>query len=309
MKRLLILSAITAFAQTTLNLTYQGLQSEVAGPCSISYPIYGESPAGSGPFPIAVYIPGTTESYMSDTALSFISEMESLGFIAASFGYPNQTDTSCSSLNNKDACMFSMSENPSSAIGALCAVPGADCTRIVVAGVSQGSQLAVIAGNYNAGVLAAYAMSTGDVIAGYPVSMASCMDASTHTLTQSQIRAVDGQGDQFFNVPSVIQEMINITGLQGTGPVNLLPNGSGWIEILNSQVRDGIAGHGYMVTDATQWSTDPSINWGLIQNATWLCQKAGVCRARGSVSAPAAAAPARAHRTATWAVTAKVLHW
>jgi hypothetical protein len=135
-------------------------------------------------------------------------------------------------------------------------------------------------------------MSTGDVVAGDPVSMASCMDASTHTLTQSQIRAVDGESDQFFDVPSVIQEMINVTGLLGTGPVNLLANGSGWIEILNSQVQAGTAGHAYMVTDATQWSTDPSINWGLIQNAIWLCQKAGVCRGRGSVSAPVAAAPA-----------------
>jgi hypothetical protein len=97
-------------------------------------------------------------------------------------------------------------------------------------------------------------------------------NAGTHTLQQSQIRAVNGQSDQFFNQPSVIQELINVTGLAGAGPVNLLRDGSGWIEVQDSQLPDGVAGHGYMVTDAQQWATDSSINWGLIQNAQWLRQ-------------------------------------
>jgi hypothetical protein len=43
---------------------------------------------------------------MSNTALASTAEMASLGFIAVSFAYPNQTDTSCFTLQSKDACMI-----------------------------------------------------------------------------------------------------------------------------------------------------------------------------------------------------------
>lgn len=270
----LMVLAPSAKAAQTVTAVYQGLSGEISGTCSATYNIWGQKPDGAGPFPVHVHIVGTNESYTSGPAQTVISEMVKRGFLAVTIDYPHNTDDGCSALQNKMACMFNASA-PTSALAAICALPGADCNRgITTSGISQGAQIATMAKNYDSRVQAVYGMGDGDVVnvGSIAIDMHACMDPGTRSLPNDRLRAINGEADQFLGTTStgVGTQLNAITG-QTCDPAAtscLRGNGSGWYKVLNSEVQNPPAGHVYIIDPG--WDPPYTYPWSLITNANWL---------------------------------------
>jgi hypothetical protein len=156
--------------------------------------------------------------------------------------------------------------------------PRVDTSRIVTAGISQGAQIAVIAGNDNADVRAAWAIGVGNILSlgTAQLPMQRCMDARHHVLQSADIFAANAADDNFFDVPSVAAELQGVTGNTDCSHAFHNSNGSGCETIPVSAFVAG-SGHAYPFSDFQHWSTDTVIDWGLSHVAQWLCNMA-VCQ-------------------------------
>jgi hypothetical protein len=178
------------------------------------------------------------------------------------------------------------SSNPASALASICALPTADCSKgIGISGISQGSQIAVMAGDYDPRFKAAYAISTGDVLValGITVDMKSCMDAAPlgqRTFPNGRIRAVDGELDEFFGVGSdggvspdtVRTQLQDVTGMTscGAGAWSCFrPDGSGWYEVQQSEIVGNDKADHFYVRDPGYLESLP---WSVIPNLQWLAK-------------------------------------
>jgi hypothetical protein len=279
------------FGQTTVNLSYSGLSGEINGTCSVAYQIYGEMPSprppsgrgpefikgGRGPggkYPIALYIPGTNEPFKSNVAMAFVRNMRMHGFAAFVLAYPRRTDSGCAAITNKAACMFNSAS--SSALSVIAQrLPRTDPTRVVVAGISQGAQIAVISGNENPNVKAAWAMGVGNILSlgSKMIPMQSCMNAANHRLKSMQIFAGNAYNDGFFDLPTVHEELQGVTGNTNCAATYHNSNGSGCETISMASFQAG-DGHIYPFSDFMHWSGTTTIDWGLPHIAEWLCNMA-----------------------------------
>lgn len=274
------LAAAGAVAQTTsFASSYNGAGTS-GGSCAMSYSIAGVEPSGTGPYPVFIYIVGTSETYNNASAMAAVNDMASKGYIAASVDYAASQFGTCSVLSAKSSCMF----NPNSALSAvsqLCSRSKADCSKgIVVGGFSQGSILALLAKNFDARVQAAYGMGMSNVYSMYDLS--SCVSNGNRTLPSDRLRAVDGEKDNFAGgTQSAVQNSLqNVTGLKcAAGSYACMnSNNSGWMIVKNSQVTDGSADHCYMRASGdclgtqnsldtnwnngtANWSKDPNLQW------------------------------------------------
>jgi hypothetical protein len=207
--------------------------------------------------------------------------MEALGFAAFIVAYPNHTDGGCPAITAKAACMFTPTQG--SAIAAIAAaVPRADLTRIVTAGISQGAQLAVISANDNTNIKAAWAIGVGNILSlgSKQIPMQGCMNASAHTLGSMQIFAANAADDGFFDIATVNDELKGVTGNTDCSHSFHNPNGSGCETIPLSAFLAG-SGHAYPFSDYQHWSQDSMIDWGLIHVSQWLCDMVGCPGQRG----------------------------
>ena len=207
------LAAAAAAAQTSNFASSYNGASTAGGTCSMSYSIAGVEPSGTGPYPVFIYMVGTSETYNNAAAMATVNAMASKGYIAATVDYAASQFGSCSVLSAKSSCVF----NPNSALSAvsqLCSRAKADCSKgIVVGGFSQGSILALLAKNFDARVQAAYGIGMSNVYATYDLS--SCVSNGNRSLPSDRLRAVDGERDNFAGgVQSAVQSPLqNVTGL------------------------------------------------------------------------------------------------
>ena len=258
----------------TVTATYQGLSGEATGTCSVQYNIWGQAPSGPGPYPVHIHVVGTNENYMSGEAQTVVGQMAARGFVAVSIDYPHKSEDGCTALKNKMTCMFD-SSSPNNALAAICGLPGANCNLgITMSGISQGSNIATMAKNYEPRVQAVYGMADGDklTLTNSTIDMTSCMDPANRALPVDRLRAIDGDADQLFGqtVNGVGTELNAITG-QNCDPTNvscLRPNGSGWYMVLDSEVQNPPAQHVY-ITDPG-WNPPNIYSWSLIPNLEWL---------------------------------------
>jgi hypothetical protein len=259
-----IFSAATASAQTNFASSYNGA-STTGGSCSMSYSIAGVEPSGTGPYPVFIYLVGTSETYNNAAAMAAVNDMAGKGYIAATVDYAASQFGTCSGLSGKSSCVF----NPNSALSAvsqLCSRAKADCSKgIVVGGFSQGSILALLAKNYDARVQAAYAIGMSNVYSAYDLS--TCVSNGKRSLPSDRLRAVDGERDNFAGgTQSAVQSSLqNVTGLTcaAGSTACTTANGSGWIIVKNSQVADGSADHCYMRASGDCFGSQNSLdgNW------------------------------------------------
>lgn len=275
-----IFSAATASAQTNFASTYNGA-STTGGSCSMSYSIAGVEPSGTGPYPVFIYLVGTSETYNNAAAMAAVNDMAGKGYIAATVDYAASQFGTCSVLSGKSSCVF----NPNSALSAvsqLCSRAKADCSKgIVVGGFSQGSILALLAKNYDARVQAAYGIGMSNVYSAYDLS--TCVSNGKRSLPSDRLRAVDGERDNFAGgTQSAVQSSLqNVTGLTcaAGSTACTTANGSGWIIVKNSQVADGSADHCYMRASGDCFGSQNSLdgnwnngtaNWSKDANLQWL---------------------------------------
>ena len=268
-----------ALAQTSFAGMYNGAGTS-GGSCSSSYAISGVDPSGTGPFPVFIYLVGTSETYTNATAMAAVNAMAAKGYVSATIDYAASQFGNCSVLSAKSSCAF----NPNSTLSAvsqICSRAKADCSKgIVVGGFSQGSVLALLAKNYDARVQAVYGTGMSNVYSTYDLS--ACVSNGNRTLPGDRLRAVNGERDNFAGgsqagVQSALQNVSGLTCAAGSYSC-LNPNGSGWIIVKNSQVRDGSADHCYTRasgdcfgsqnsvdsnwnTGTASWAKDPNLQW------------------------------------------------
>jgi hypothetical protein len=269
-----------AVATTSFTATYTG-QGNGATTCNTSFSISGQEPTTVGKFPVFIYMVGTGETFTNASASAAVAGMASRGYVAATVAYNSGTFSGCSTISGKARCIFNAASS-TSAIGTLCARAQADCTKgVVVGGFSQGAVMATLAKNFDSRVAAAWGM--GDGVTYSIFGLSSCMADGNRALPSSQLRAVDGEKDQFIGptAANVRSQFLTLTGLScGTSGFNCLQsNGSGWFIIQNAQVGDASADHCYMrrTGDCSgsqssldlnwQTGTDP---WELNANLDWL---------------------------------------
>lgn len=266
-------SATTAFSDT-----YMGSGS--GAKCDTNYAITGVIPAGAAKRPVFVYLVGTSESHDNAQARAAVAGMGARGFVAASVQYRSEVFGTCAEIAQKAACVFKP-ESTTSAISKLCVL--GDCAKgIVVAGFSQGSIAAILAKQTEARVKAVYGMgSFPNYTANY--NMASCMNNGKHVLRAKNLRIVNGERDFFggSTAKAVRSGSKAVTG-KDCGPSAfscLNSNGSGWIMVRNTQVKDKSADHCYQrassdcsgnqnVIDA-KWKSGTE-SWSLPSNLNWL---------------------------------------
>lgn len=269
------LSASYTASAFTMPGAYNGTSS-LGGGCSslAKKDLIGHEPSASGKFPVAVWLTGTGADFAGEGALAFTRSMASLGFVAASVDYTNDSYPTCSVLSTRASCVFNASSS-SSAIAKLCAREKADCSKgIVVAGISQGANIASLAKNYDSRARAAYLLS--NVVTPSFYDNTSCLKDSATVFTASEIRIVSAEKDEFMTgISETRSNLVTATGRSCTGNSCLSADGSGWYIVSNGEVSDGVADHCYLLnggcfsdeidpyyeTSTAAWSGWTNLKW------------------------------------------------
>jgi hypothetical protein len=279
----LIVTSLTslAMAQTSFTSSYKGGST---ASCATTYNIRGAEPTAAGKYPVYVHIGGTGESYTSNWSMAAVNAMAAKGFVAASIQYDNGSFGTCSAISTRAKCIFDQAK-ATSAIQTLCSRAKADCSKgVVTGGLSQGSIISVLSGNYDNRVRASMGQGAGATYtAAYNLS--SCVANGNHTTPGDRIRIINGQTDMF--VGGTITTAGNsgklVTGKScATGSTSCLnSNGSGWLVVRSTEVSDLDADHcfmGYGGVVGVQCSgalVDPiyqngSAAWALPATTNWL---------------------------------------
>jgi len=277
----MLCAAAASAATVSFTATYTG-QGANASTCNASFAISGQEPSLAGAYPVFVYMVGTSETYTNASATAAVTGMANRGYVAATVQYDSGSFGSCTQISGKAQCIFDAG-TATSAIRTLCSRAKADCTKgIVVGGFSQGSIIAMLAKNYDGGVQAAYGMGAGVKYSTFDLS--SCVANGNRSLPSSNLRAINGELDQFLGsnqagVQAQTQTLTGITCTAGTYSC-LQADGSGWQIVKSSQVADGSADHCYMrnggnLCTASQSKLDPgwqsgTDTWELGANLDWL---------------------------------------
>lgn len=275
-------SVASARAANFLTTTYQGYNPG-SGTNNLSqkitYALPDATVFGPGPYPVFVWVPGSFEVYNDPMAQSFMNAMVLQGFLVAAVQY-NNTDViqTCNTYTTRAQSIFT-STSATSAVGVLCKLTGAACSKgIVTAGASQGGMLAVLAKNYAPNVAATYAMSVSDYEEDAHYSLAACMDKANTAIPADRLMIVNGAADTIFGGQTALQNVSGYSCAAGTSECwSPSGNGAGWYIVQNSEVTDGTADHCYyLVGGCTGTSFDPNwfvpamYNWSLTPNLMWL---------------------------------------
>lgn len=263
----------------TLANAYNGT-SMLGSSCSAlsKMDLVGHEPSASGKFPVAVWLTGTLADFKGEGALAFTASMAARGFVAATVEYANTTYPTCGAMKTKAQCVFDASSS-NSAIAKLCARAKADCSKgIVVAGISQGANLASLSKNYDARVKGAYLLS--NVVTPSIYNNTSCLSDSATKLTRNETRIISGESDEFEgSVSKVRSDLQTATGYKCTGYDCLQSDGSGWYIVSDSQVADGKADHCYLLNGGCTGTTADknyelsSAVWAGVPNVDWLASR------------------------------------
>jgi dienelactone hydrolase len=252
------------------------------GKNDLTQPIFYTSPNpavyGQGPYPVAIWIPGTFELSYDPLSLLFITQMASRGFLAAAVQYANQELwQTCSAYTTRASSIFNAAST-TSAIAAVCSLPGASCSKgVVTSGISQGGIIAVLARNYAPQVKATYALSAG-AVNQLGFNLTSCMAKSNTALPADRLVIVNGAEDPSFGSQSSTQAASGVTCPAGSTQCwSADGSGAGWYLVQNSEVTGGQAGHCYIdKNDGCNDNFDPNwlppatSNWSLKPNLDWL---------------------------------------
>ena len=267
--------ATVPFADTFL------AKANIGVACTKTVDIAGREPTAGQSYPVFIWTPGTggTASAVTETALA--RAMSERGFVAAAVDYntlANIADMNCDKIKAKASCVYDPSK-PGGAVARLCARPKADCSKgIVVAGLSQGSFMAMLAKNYDSRVRAAYVLGAGnDQASTFFEDMSLCLNDGNRSLPGDRLRAVNGENDA--NWVNQQQQLEAITGQKCAAGAKqcLRANGSGWYVVADSQVQDGSADHCYHVVGGCSNTSplDPGYSagsdpWAMKPNLDWL---------------------------------------
>jgi hypothetical protein len=276
--------AATAQSGTQYTTTYQSYnptdrQFDLTQ--NILYELPDPTEFGPGPYPVFIWVPGTYEPYNDPISYEFIRQMTLRGFLSASVQYSNTESTqNCYTYQPRAQGIFDGTSS-TSAVGVLCNLSDVDCSiGIVVSGISQGAELAVLSANYSSQVQAVYALSGGDQFENFKIPL-PCMDKANTMIPGNRLTIIDGQSDPYFGGQSNVQNVSGFVCPDGSFQC-WSPDGSGagWYIVQNWQNTTGTAGHCYFVDTASvdvcagiedvNWRPTASYDWSLNTNLDWL---------------------------------------
>ncbi len=200
--------------------------------CNTEYPTVGFEPVTDEDerYPLFLYFVGTAfdstdpaSRHDHDAALAVTRAMARRGFVALSAAYDNGALAWLSNHKNQLTCLF---DGADSLLARACALPQVDCDLgIATWGHSQGGYVAVMAGNYEPRVRAAWATGYGG-------------DASSK-LSPHRLRVVNGEADTTNGTASVLNGITGLTAGDCPDPDQCLrSDGSGWIIVRKSALSD-----------------------------------------------------------------------
>jgi len=256
----------------------------VADTCKLERSITGEEPDAPGTHPVLVYIHGTgAETGDLATGHAVVAAAAAAGFVAVAPTYVGgPTVSSPNGIDLQTRCMFD-SSLPSTVLSAVCSRPKADCSRIVVAGHSQGGMIAMRAANWAGGVKAGWAMGVFDTM--WSTHFTSRERGGTRALPDGALRVVTGRTDMDLLVADTWGSVNRFTGRScARGTVDCLRgDGSGWYVVPHATPpagpTDGYADHCYMNADGQRcyeimpvdpYWRDGTAPWTLRSALTWL---------------------------------------
>ncbi|MET0335148.1 MAG: hypothetical protein ABW190_12810 [Rhizobacter sp.] len=243
----LVVTTLTtaAFAQTSFSATYKGGSTSS---CGTTYNIAGKEPTASGKYPVYIHIGGTGETYNGAWASAAVDAMAAKGFVAATVQYDNASFGTCTTISTRAKCIFN-GANANSAIAKLCSRAKADCSKgVVTGGLSQGSIISVLSGNFDSRIRASMGQGTGST---YTVAynLESCMANGKHTTPGDRIRIINGERDMFVGGTEAVarSQATLVTGRSCPLATECFgANGSGWAVVKDYQVNDLYADHCFM---------------------------------------------------------------
>ncbi len=241
----LTVASTWAAAQTSFSGTYKGGSTSS---CGTTYNITGKEPTTSGKYPVYIHIGGTGENYNSAWAMAAVNAMAAKGFVAASVAYDNGSFGTCTTISTRAKCIFN-GANANSAIAKICARAKADCSKgVVTGGLSQGSIISVLSGNFDNRIRASMGQGAGSTYtAAYNLS--SCVANGNHTTPGDRLRIINGERDMFVGGTEAVarSQATLVTGRSCTGATECFgANGSGWAVVKDYQVNDLYADHCFM---------------------------------------------------------------
>jgi hypothetical protein len=269
---------------TTITTTYQSYNPSTDNfdlTQSIAYQLPNSNRFGPGPYPVFMFAPGSFETYTDSLAMAFVSQMAARGFLAATVQYNNNESVqTCSTYTPRAQGIYDVNRSTSAA-RVLCSLSQANCSKgIVTSGISQGGFMAVLAGNYNPNVKAAYALTMSDFALNANISY-PCVDKPTTVIPANRLTIVNGVADPLFGGQQPVENVSGYTCPSGSTQCwSPDGNGAGWYIVQNSQNKNGIAGHCYFmdVRNPTScvgigdpsWLPPAGYNWSLGSNLDWL---------------------------------------
>lgn len=237
--------------------------------CAVPQPIVGYRPAAPGRYPLFIYEAATLAPYNGVDADIVLRIAASQGYVAIAAKYNNGFNTNCSTLANKAYCLFSPTAQ--SAISKGCV--RADCSKgIVLSGMSQGSQLGVIAANYDNRIRAVW---TQGVAMSSQEPLDSCLSASTRVLPANRLRVINGEHDVYMPDSSAAEAMTLAHCDHGVANC-LRADGSGWYRVQDNEVTSGYARHVFFMNGFLSGVPDPrwlppnQFEWSIPRNLAWL---------------------------------------
>ena len=249
-------------------------------------------PVGPGPFPIAVYLPGTITKLDDPIFLMYLKRLAEKGYVAASVDYGQFAllcSFGCACYKERAGCVFDP-KSDQSLVSVLRSRTRGDPSRgIVVWGHSQGGYMALMSGDLNRDVRRAVATGATDCAGVY-----DCIRPDRRGLASDRIRVIIGEHDDTARpeqaedkggTPGFLRQLAGLTqqaeACGAPGNVSCFrPNGSGFYIVRDSETEDGIGDHqfwqnkkgakgnriesldrAYVSDPRKPWSLDATIEW------------------------------------------------
>lgn len=249
-------------------------------------------PAGPGPFPIAVYLPGTMTKLDDPIFLMYLRRLAGKGYVAASVDYGQSAvlcSFGCACYKERADCVFDPKSDKSLVSVLSSRTRGEPSRGIVVWGHSQGGYMALMSGDLNPHVLRAVATGTTDCAGLY-----DCIGPAKRSLASDRIRVIIGEHDDTAppkqaeddgGTPGFLRQLAGMTQQPDTcgapGDATCFrPNGSGFYIVRDDETEDGVGDHrfwqnkkaskgnriesldrAYVSAARKPWSLDATIDW------------------------------------------------
>jgi dienelactone hydrolase len=283
---LVLMPVAPAEASTRFTASFKAHDSYawfVENTCKLERSITGEEPDAAGKYPVLVYVHGTgAENGALAAGNAVIEAAAAAGFVAVAPTYVGgPTVGSAHGADLQTRCMFDESLS-TTVLSAVCARPKADCTRIVVAGHSQGGLITLRAANWASNVKAGWALGVFDTM--WSNDFTSRESGGNRVLPNARVRVVTGRTDMDYVPADTWGSLNRFTGQScGWGTVNCLrSDGSGWYVVPHAKPpagpTDGYADHcfmnqnGYTCTEpqpidpfwrdgVAPWALGPALTW------------------------------------------------